>query len=90
MCQVGIANGVHYSYMLSQIEPGVDKTSLLAAVGRVARVSADPTAYALLLEHASSLEQLRDLWTEMSETGAPPNARMQGRVEWDLNQARLI
>ena len=59
--------------MLSQIEPEGDKTLLMAAVGRVARVSADPTAYALLLEHASSLEQLRDLWTEMSETGAPPS-----------------
>eukprot|EP01043_Picozoa_sp_COSAG02_P045074 COSAG02_NODE_4086_length_5806_cov_8.073243_6_plen_66_part_00 len=64
---------MHYGYMLSLIEPGADKTLLLAEVGRVARVSADPTAFALLLEHADSVEQLRELWTEMSETGAPSN-----------------
>jgi hypothetical protein len=80
MCQAGIANGVHYGYMLSQTEPGADKTLLLTAAGRVARVSADPTAFALLLEHTNSVEQLRDLWTEMSETGAPPSIRIQGRA----------
>lgn len=67
---------MHYGYMLSSIEPGADKTLLLAAVGRAARVSADPTAFALLLEHAGTVEQLRDLWTEMSETGAPPNIQL--------------
>lgn len=58
--------------MLRRLGSGLtpERTSLLAAVGRVARVSADSAAFALLMEHASTVEQLRDLWTEMAETGA--------------------
>lgn len=60
---------MHYSFMLSKVKRGVERASLLSAVGRIARVGADPIAFALLLEHAGSVEELRDLWTEMSETG---------------------
>ena len=35
----------------------------------VARLSADPSAFALLLEHAISLEVLANTWEEMLETG---------------------
>jgi len=45
------------------------RQALLAGAGRAARVGADSTAFALLLEHAASVQQLRELWTEMSETG---------------------
>jgi hypothetical protein len=96
----GLVNGVHYAYMLKQLEqeeqeeeeeplPGTTgaagggnstnaqrerereqaRQALLAGAGRAARVGADSTAFALLLEHAASVQQLRELWTEMSETG---------------------
>ena len=58
--------------MLNQLDPGPEMNAMLLMVGRVARVNADSKAFALLLEHACSINQLRDLWTEMSETGVCP------------------
>jgi hypothetical protein len=53
----------------AQRERELARQALLAGAGRAARVGADSTAFALLLEHAASVQQLRELWTEMSETG---------------------
>jgi len=43
--------------------------ALLGGAATVARLSADPAAFALLLEHAISLEVLANTWEEMLETG---------------------
>ena len=43
--------------------------ALLGGAATVARLSAEPAAFALLLEHATSLEVLANTWEEMLETG---------------------